>query len=73
MPPVTGPGECGIDDAVRLEAVVLPDSARVTLSPPAILRCTFAEAIVQWVRQDLVAALRPLGAIAAQHRQLCLL
>ena len=62
VPALVGPGECGIDDAVRLEAVVLPDRARVTLSPPAIVHCTFAEAIVQWVRQDLVAAVRPLGA-----------
>ena len=62
VPPLTGPGECGIDDAVRLEAVVLPDRTRVALSPPAIVHCTFAEAIVQWVRQDLVPAVRPLGA-----------
>jgi hypothetical protein len=62
VPALVGPGECGIDDAVRLEAVVLPDRARVALSPPAIVHCTFAEAIVQWVRQDLVPAVRPLGA-----------
>jgi hypothetical protein len=62
VPALVGPGECGIDDAVRLEAVVLPDRTRVALSPPAIVHCTFAEAIVQWVRQDLVPAVRPLGA-----------
>jgi hypothetical protein len=62
VPALTGPGECGIDDAVRLEAVVLADRTRVVLSPPAIVHCIFAEAIVQWVRQDLAPAVRPLGA-----------
>src|SRR5262245_7946825 len=62
VPPLTGPGECGIDAAVRLEAVVLPDRSRVALSPPATVHCTFAEAIVQWVRQDLAPAVRSLGA-----------
>jgi hypothetical protein len=61
VPPLTGPGECGIDDAVRLEAVMLPDRTRVALSPPAIVHCIFAEAIVQWVRLDLAPAVRPLG------------
>jgi len=62
LPPLVGPGECGVDDVVRLEAVVLRDKTRVALTPPAIVRCTFAEAIVQWVREDLAPAVRPLGA-----------
>jgi hypothetical protein len=62
LPPLVGPGECGVDDVVRLEAVVLRDKSRVALTPPAIVRCTFAEAIVQWVREDLAPAVRPLGA-----------
>ena len=55
-------GECGIEDGVRLEAVFLRDKTRVALTPPAIVRCTFAEAIVQWVREDLAPAVRNLGA-----------
>lgn len=62
LPPLAGPGECGGEDVVRLEAVLLPDKTRVVLTPPATLRCTFAEAIVQWVREDVAPALRPLGA-----------
>jgi len=62
LPPLVGPGECGVDDVVRLEAVVLRDKSRVALTPPAIVRCTFAEAIVQWVREDVAPAVRPLGA-----------
>jgi hypothetical protein len=57
-----GPGECAVTDAVRLEAVVMPDGSRVALSPPATLRCSMAEAIVRWVREDLAAAALTLGA-----------
>ncbi len=63
LPPLAGPGECGVEDAVRLEAVVLSDRSRVAVTPPAILRCIFAEALVSWVREDVVAALRPLDAV----------
>src|SRR5262245_56367643 len=45
-----GPGECAVNDAVRLEAVVLPDGSRVSLTPPATLRCSTAEAIIRWAR-----------------------
>ncbi len=51
---IDGPGECGGDDMVRLEAVILSDSSRVEISPPAVLRCAMAEAIADWVRDDLV-------------------
>jgi hypothetical protein len=61
VPLLAGPGECGGDDVVRLEAVLLPDKTRVAVTPPAILRCTFAEAIVHWVREDVAPALRHLG------------
>ena len=62
IPALAGAGDCAVDDVVRLEAVVLSNKTRVAVTPPAIVRCTFAEAIVQWVREDVVAALRPLGA-----------
>jgi hypothetical protein len=61
-PPAVARGECGIEDGVRLEAVFLRDKTRVALTPPAIVRCTFAEAIVQWVREDLAPGVRSLGA-----------
>jgi hypothetical protein len=53
--PIKGPGACGGDDIVRLDAVVLPDKTRVPLKPAATLRCTMAAAIADWVRTDLVA------------------
>jgi hypothetical protein len=60
--PLVGPGECGIEDAVRLEAVVLPNKTRVAVTPPAIVRCSFAEAIAYWVREDVAPAVRSLEA-----------
>ena len=55
LPPIKGPGGCGGDDVVRLEAVVLPDKTRVALKPAATLRCTMASAVADWVRTDLLA------------------
>jgi hypothetical protein len=51
---IDGPDECGSADLVRLEAVILPNKGgRVDITPPAVLRCTMAEAIADWVRDDL--------------------
>jgi hypothetical protein len=61
LPPLVGPGECGAPDVVRLEAVVLPDQRRVAMIPAPTMRCALAEAIVQWVRTDLVRASAELG------------
>ena len=61
LPALVGPGECGADDVVRLEAVRLADKTQVAVTPPAIVRCSLAEAIVYWVREDVVPAVRSLG------------
>src|SRR5262249_11520958 len=62
LPPLTGPGECGVDDVVRLASLGLPDKRRGGVTPPATVRCTFAEVIVQWLREDVRAAVRSLKA-----------
>jgi hypothetical protein len=62
LPPITGPGECEALDVVRLEAVVLPGRSRVAVTPPAILRCTMAEAIASWVREEAAPRALDLGA-----------
>jgi hypothetical protein len=56
------PGECGAPDAVLLESVILPDQGRVAIAPPATLRCTMAEAVAQWIREDVAPAAAKLGA-----------
>jgi hypothetical protein len=61
LPPIDGPGECGAPDVVRLEAVVLADQSRVAMAPPAILRCTMAEAVVSWVREEAAPRALALG------------
>jgi hypothetical protein len=62
LPVTAGPGECSGSDLVRLEAVVLPDNkGKVSLNPPAILRCNMAEAVVQWIREDVAPAAAELG------------
>jgi hypothetical protein len=50
---IDGPGECGGVDLVRLEAVMLSNNDRVEITPPAVLRCEMAEAIVGWLQDDL--------------------
>jgi hypothetical protein len=52
MPPIKTE-QCAVDDVVRLDAVVAKDGRRVAMSPPATLRCTMAEAVVHWVRDEL--------------------
>jgi hypothetical protein len=53
IPDIHGPGGCGGEDLVRLEAVVLPDKRQVAVKPAAILRCTMASALADWVRTDI--------------------
>ncbi|SHH71325.1 Uncharacterized conserved protein [Bradyrhizobium erythrophlei] len=61
IPDIHGPGGCGGEDLVRLEAVVLPDKHRVALKPAATLRCTMASAIADWVRTDMAPLAASLG------------
>jgi hypothetical protein len=61
IPAISGPGGCGGDDLVRLEAVVLPDNRHVAVKPAAILRCTMAAAIADWVRSDIAPFAQSLG------------
>ncbi|GLH81392.1 hypothetical protein SSBR45G_63010 [Bradyrhizobium sp. SSBR45G] len=61
IPPIKGPGACGGDDLVRLEAVVLPDKRRVAVTPAAVMRCTMATAVAGWVRGDVAPLVARLG------------
>ena len=58
---LAGPGECGAVDAVRLDAVILPDRSPVAIMPPATLRCPMAEAVAAWLREDVAPAALKLG------------
>lgn len=61
LPSFGGPGDCGATDVVRLEAIIQPDKSQVAVSPPATMRCTMAEALAAWVREDLTATTAQLG------------
>ncbi|RXH10831.1 extensin family protein [Bradyrhizobium guangzhouense] len=61
IPAIHGPGACGGEDLVRLEAIVLPDKRKVAVKPAAVLRCTMASAIADWVRTDMVPLATSLG------------
>lgn len=65
IPDIHGPGDCGGEDLVRLEAVVLPDNRQVAVKPAAILRCKMASAIVDWVRADIAPLAKGLGSAIA--------
>jgi hypothetical protein len=62
VPVLMGAGECGAVDAVLLDSVILPDRAKVAVSPPATLRCTMAEEVAAWLREDIAPAVLKIGA-----------
>lgn len=59
---LVAPGECGAPDAVELQSVLMPGGTKVTIAPPATLRCAMATEVVQWVRDDVAPAAVKLGA-----------
>jgi hypothetical protein len=61
VPDIHGPGDCGGEDLVRLEAIVLPDKRQVSVKPAAILRCAMASAIADWIRTDMAPLAATLG------------
>lgn len=63
IPDIHGPGGCGGEDLVRLEAVVLPDKHQVAVKPAAILRCAMASAVADWVRADMTRLAKSLGSV----------
>jgi hypothetical protein len=63
IPDIHGPGDCGGEDLVRLEAVLLPDKRRVSVKPAAILRCPMASAIAAWIRTDVAPLAANLGSV----------
>ncbi len=62
LPMLAGAGECGAVDAVVLDSVILPDQAKVAVTPPATLRCTMAVEVALWLREDVAPAVLKFGA-----------
>ncbi|MBS7695670.1 MULTISPECIES: extensin family protein [unclassified Chelatococcus] len=68
-------GSCAVERPVQLEAILIGDNRRVTLSPPALLACSTAAAVAAWVWEDLVpladATGSPLTTIAVADSYNC--
>jgi hypothetical protein len=58
---LTQPIRCAVTELVRLEHVKMSDQTRVAIVPPATLRCGAAEAVAQWIREDLGPAMTEFG------------
>jgi hypothetical protein len=63
IPDIHGPGGCGGEDLVRLEAVVLPDKHLVSVKPPATLRCAMASEVANWIRTDVAPLAASMGSV----------
>jgi hypothetical protein len=61
LPVLVGAGECGATDAVLMASIIMPDQSRVTVSPPATMRCPMAQAIADWVREDVGPSMKKFG------------
>jgi hypothetical protein len=64
-PTMTGPGACGGSDLIELDAVLLPDGARVAVTPAATLQCGMAESFTGWVRDEVAPRLKTLNSALA--------
>ena len=63
LPYQAEPVQCAANDLVRVTKVTMPDRTVVALNPPPTIRCSMAEAVVEWVRADVgPAAASELGA-----------
>ena len=58
MPRLIGPELCGGEDMVRLDAVTRSGGVRIDLKPAPVLRCTFAESVAAWLRDEAAPRLR---------------
>jgi hypothetical protein len=56
LPSIDKPGGCVATDVVRLDAVLLADKRQVAMEPAPTLRCGMAQAVTDWVRDELAAA-----------------
>jgi hypothetical protein len=76
LPARSGPTGCGASDLVKLESVLMADKSVVTISPSPQIRCSMAEQLAEWVRDDIgptaVAELgSPLASIAGNDAYEC--
>ena len=59
---ISEPAECAVHDLVQLDRIIMEDGSEVSFSSAPILRCGMAEAVTEWIRYDVGALARELGA-----------
>jgi hypothetical protein len=63
LPARSGPNGCGAPDLVKLETVLMADNSVVAISPSPQIRCSMAEQLAEWVRDEVgPSAVAELGA-----------
>jgi hypothetical protein len=55
---------CGAVGQITISAIKLKDGKQVTLRPSALIRCETAEAVADWVREELVPATQAYSGLA---------
>ena len=71
LPVRSGPKGCGAPDLVKLESVLMADKSVVTISPSPQIRCSMAEQLATWVRDEVGPSRGRRTRLAARldHRQ----
>lgn len=62
MPRLVGPGSCGGGDMVELSAVRLSTTLQVMVKPAPVIRCSMAESLSLWIRDEAVPRVAKTGA-----------
>lgn len=62
MPRLIGPGSCGGGDMVELSAVRLSATLQVMVKPAPVIRCSMAESLSLWIRDEAVPRVAKTGA-----------
>lgn len=61
LPRINQPGGCVVDDVVQLDAVIISEERQVSFEPSATLRCEMAQAVSEWVRDEMAPKAAQLG------------
>jgi hypothetical protein len=67
LPPIAAAGDCVAADVVLLQGVILFDKTKVAVVPPATLRCTIAEQVSRWVREDVALAAKVIEGVTLRR------
>jgi hypothetical protein len=62
MPRLIGPGSCGGGDMIEISAVKLTGTAQIPVKPAPMIRCSMAESLATWIRDDAVPRVAKAGA-----------